>query len=141
MSINYKGFKIEKSQGIDFGHPTFKKYGKEYDIQEYIEAGREDTEIKVVLEKYGCLKPLEKDISGIYADFTEYNDLRTTLDKAKKANNMWAEMPVDIKNEFNNSIEEFIDRGQEWAKRKMEKMSKPAEQPVEKPIEQSKGDE
>lgn len=140
MSIKYKGFTIERSQGKDFGHPTFNKYGKEIDIQEYIEAGREDTEIKVVLEKYGCLKPLEKDIQGIYSDFTEYNDLRTTLDKAKKANEMWGEMPTDFKNKFNNSIEEFIDRGMEWAKSEIEKQQK-QEQITTGGADETKGEE
>lgn len=120
MSVKYKGFTIEKSKGTIFGKPTFVKYGKEYDIQEYIEAGREDTEIYPTLAKYGCLTPLERTPSEIYGDFREYNDLRSTIEKGRKIKDMWDQMPTDIKNEFNNDMNEFIDKGQEWAKKKVD---------------------
>lgn len=123
MSVKkYKGFTIDenKPKGQKFGHPTFIKYGKEIDIQEYIEEGRVDTEIYPCLEKYGCLKPLERTPSEIYGDFTEYNDLRGNLEKAKKIKDMWANIDTKIKNEFNNDMNEFIDRGMQWAKGQIE---------------------
>lgn len=120
MSVKYKGFIIPESKGSKFGKPTFKKFGKEIDIQEYIEAGRPDTEIYPCLEKYGCLKPLERTPSEIYADCTEYNDLRTTIEKGRKLKEIWANMPTKIKNQFNNDPNEFIDRGMEWAKNEMQ---------------------
>lgn len=121
MSVKYKGFIIEESKGSEFGKPKFKKYGKEIDIQEYIEAGRDDTEIYPCLEKYGCLKPLERTPSEIYADCTEYNDLRSTIEKGRKIKEIWANMPNHIKNKFNNDPNEFIDRGMDWAKSEMQK--------------------
>lgn len=139
MSVKYKGFTIEKSKGTEFGHPTFVKYGKEYDIQEYIEAGREDTEIYECLEKYGCLKPLERTPSEIYADCTEFNDLRSSIEKGRKLKESWDQLPAKIKNQFNNDMHEFADRGMEWAKTEMEKAKKPAEQPA--PSAEPKGDE
>ena len=130
MSVKeYKGFKIEESKGVDFGQPKFIKYGKEIDIQEYIDAGREDTEIYPTLLKYGCLKPLECDVQGIYGDFTELNDLRMCADREKKCNEMWDQLPIEIKNQFNNSKHEFVDRGMEWAQNQIKKeqeQSKPA---------------
>lgn len=134
MSVKYKGFSIEKSKGTEFGKPTFTKYGKEYDIQEYIEAGREDTEIYPCLAKYGCLKPMEISAEEIYGDFTEYNDLRSTIEKGRKLKNMWDSLPVDIKNQFNNDPNEYVDRGMEWAKSEMEKTkAEPAAEPTAEP--------
>lgn len=134
MSIKYNGFTIDEHPGTEFGRPKFKKYGKEIDIQEYIEANREDTEIYPCLEKYGCLKPLERTPSEIYGDFTEYNDLRGNLDKAIKSQEMWDQLPSTIKNEFNNDMHEFIDRGMEWAQRQIKTETEtPAEQPTEQP--------
>lgn len=121
MSVKYKGFTITEGQGSTFGKPKFKKFGKEIDIQEYIEAGRDDTEIYPCLEKYGCLKPLERTPSEIFADCTEYNDLRTTIEKGRKLKEIWANMPNHIKNKFNNDPNEFIDRGMDWAKKEMQK--------------------
>lgn len=127
MSVKYKGFIIPKSKGSKFGKPTFKKFGKEIDIQEYIEEGRTDTEIYPCLEKYGCLKPLERTPSEIYTDCTEYNDLRTTIEKGRKLKEIWANMPTKIKNQFNNDPNEFIDRGTEWAKKEKQKMEEAKE--------------
>lgn len=138
MSIKYKGFNIEKQKPTDFGRPTWVKYGKEEDIQDYIEAGRQDTEIYQVLRDYGCLKPLERTPSEIYADCTEYNDLRSTIEKGKKLRQNWDQLPTDIKNIFNNDMNEFADRGLEWAKAEMEKANK--QEPASAPIE-PKGDE
>lgn len=123
MSVKYKGFTLTENKGTEFGKPTFVKYGKEIDIQEYIEASREDTEIYPTLLKYGTLKPLQKSYEAIYGDFTEYNDFRTLNDKAIQANKMWDELPTDIKHEFNNDKNEFIDRGMEWAKNQIEKQT------------------
>lgn len=123
MSVKkYKGFNIaeDKPKGQSFGCPTFEKFGKTIDIQEYIEAGREDTEIYPCLEKYGCLKPLERTPSEIYGDFTQYNDLRGNMEKAKKIKEMWNNIDNKVKNEFNNDMNEFIDRGMSWAKSKVD---------------------
>lgn len=141
MSIKYKGFTIEKHEGTKFGKAVFVKYGKEYDIQEYIEAGRPDTEIYPTLQKYGCLTPLERTPSEIYGDFTEYNDLRSTIEKGRKIKDMWDQLPTDIKNKFNNDMHEFTDRGMEWAKSEIDKANKTkiVEQAVETPAE-SKGE-
>lgn len=120
VKMPFKAMEYRESAGTEFGKPTFVKFGKEIDIQEYIESNREDTEIYPTLEKYGTLKPLEKSYAELYGDFQEYNDLRTCMDKAIKSREMWDSMPQDFKHEFNNDINEFIDRGMEWASRKIE---------------------
>ena len=140
MSVKYKGFTIEKAKGTEFGHPTFIKYGKEYDIQEYIEASREDTEIIPCLEKYGCLKPMELNAQGLYGDFTKYNDLRSTMEKKIQIENMWNQLDTKVKNEFNNDMNEFIDRGMEWAERKVKEQSQPAAEPKTEPAAEPKGE-
>ena len=107
------------TKGQEFGEPTWIKYGKEEKVQDYIEANKTDTEIYECLEKYGCLKPLEMDYEGTYADFTNMLDLRGSLERMHKANEMWKQVPAEIKKEFNNDIHEFTDRGMEWVANKI----------------------
>lgn len=109
-----------KTKGEEFGDPTWVKYGKEERVQDYINANKTDTEIYECLEKYGCLKPLEMNYEGTYADFSEMLDLRGSLEKMNKANEMWRQVPAEIKKEFNNDIHEFTDRGMEWVAKKIE---------------------
>ena len=129
-----------KTEGQKFGKPTWIKYGKEEDIQSYIEANKTDTEIYECLEKYGCLKPLEMDWEGTYADFSEMNDLRSSLEKMNKANEMWKQIPADIKKNFNNDIHEFVDRGMEWAKKQIEIETKPQASESPAPATETKGE-
>lgn len=110
-----------KTKGEEFGDPTWVKYGKEERVQDYIEANKTDTEIYECLQKYGCLKPLEMNYEGVYGDFLEMLDLRGSLEKIKKADEMWKLVPADVKKEFNNDIHEFTDRGMEWIKNKIQK--------------------
>ena len=138
MSVKYKGFSIEKAKAKVFGKPTFEKNGKELDIQEYIESGREDTEIYPTLEKYGCLTRMERTAGEIYGDFTEYNDLRGNLEKAKKIKDMWNQMDTKVKNEFNNDMNEFVDRGMEWAKKKVQEETAKQEQMAQPTVEPTK---
>lgn len=119
-----------KTKGTEFGDPTWVKYGKEERVQDYIEANKTDTEIYECLEKYGCLKPLEMNYEGTYADFTEMNDLRSSLEKMKKANEMWAQVPADIKKQFNNDIHEFVDRGMEWVEGEIKKAQQSVSEPT-----------
>ena len=65
---------------------------------------------------------------GTYADFTEMNDLRSSLDKMHKANEMWAQIPAEVKKQFNNDIHEFVDRGMEWVQGEIQKAQQPAPQ-------------
>jgi len=109
-----------KTKGEEFGDPTWVKYGKEERVQDYINANKTDTEIYECLEKYGCLKPLEMNYEGTYADFSEMLDLRSSLEKMNKANEIWRQVPAEIKKEFNNDIHEFTDRGMEWVAKKIE---------------------
>ena len=119
-----------KTKGTEFGDPTWVKYGKEERVQDYIEANKTDTEIYECLEKYGCLKPLEMNYEGTYADFTEMNDLRSSLEKMHKANEMWAQIPAEVKKQFNNDIHEFVDRGMEWVKGEIQKAQQPVSEPA-----------
>lgn len=118
-----------QTKGQEFGEPTWVKYGKTEKVQDYIEANKTDTEIYECLEKYGCLKPLEMDYEGMYNDFSEMADLRGSLDKMHKANEMWKQVPAEIKKEFNNDMHEFTDKGMEWLSKKLQQETQPAPAP------------
>lgn len=129
-----------KTKGQEFGEPTWVKYGKEEKVQDYIEANKTDTEIYECLEKYGCLKPLEMDYEGRYDDFTAMNDLRSSLDKKIAAENMWKQIPAEIKKQFNNDMHEFVDRGAEWLKKEIAKTIAPVETPAQPTTNETKGE-
>lgn len=98
------------------------KAGKKIVWKEYIEAANEDVEPYKVFEKYGSIEKIKVDVETIHGDFTEYNDLRTNLDREIKAKQMWENLPYTVRKEFGNDINNFRDEGQEWINQKYKKL-------------------
>lgn len=98
------------------------KAGKTFKIYDAIQEANVDTDIYEVARKYGmvgaekeCAQTyLAKNYNQLEEEFQEVQDLRSVLDQSIKANNMWSDLPIEIKREFNNDVNEFRDRGQEW---------------------------
>jgi len=100
-------------KGLNTGRPKIKMKGKEIDIYDLIQAAREDTEIYPTLEKYGCIDKIMRNNEGIFADLTNIKDLRNSLEQMKAAEDMWLGLPLEVRAEYNHSIHEFLDEGQE----------------------------
>lgn len=120
--------------------------GETYNLYQHIQDAREDTEVIPTLEKYGMAKGLEKlkkydesRIQEYMGDFHELGNMRNLMDKAKKAEEMWWNMPSEVREEFGNSPREFIDKGHKWAETKynewLAKQPKQTEQPKESEVE------
>lgn len=123
-------FKFLENRGKSFGQDFDKdeifviKAGKKINCYEEIQNNREDTEIYPTLEKYGCLDRMQlsiQDATTLYADLTGQKfELRDMINQQKKADEMWENLPLDTRREFNHSKQEFLNKGANWLKNKID---------------------
>lgn len=123
----FKAMETKKTKGQKFGKPKLIKAGKEFDVHEWIQSGREDTEIYPTLEKYGCIDRMKLDAEGIFGDFTEMSDLRGTIEKMEKADEMWRNLPLETREHFQNNKALFIEGGMEYVKNIIKEKQKETE--------------
>lgn len=122
----YSG-KISPSQDFNHKKITFRKAGKDINIYDLTQAGREDTEIYPTLEKYGILPSVEtaaqflaNRAGGFYAEFEQMMDLRDFHEIRQRSNEMWQDLPQEIRDKFHNDKEEFMNEGLDWLKAQMQ---------------------
>lgn len=111
------------------------RFGKEVNLQQMIQDANVDCEVYEVIEKYGCLKPIETNMELIYGDLGEIQDLRDLKQKEIRAKQLWDNLPIDIRNEFGNNRFLFLQEGEQWLKNKIEQAQQVATQPAEQPAE------
>lgn len=116
-----------KQQTFDKEKINIVKAGKKINVYDFIQAGKEDTEIYPTLEKYGCLDRLKLDAEQTYGDIRAVKDLRNSLDQINAAKEIWINLPLETRREFNHSVKEFIEKGETWAKNKVEDLKKAEE--------------
>lgn len=78
-----------KSKGYDTANVTFKKYGKEWPVKEYVQAGKDNTSAKDIIQKAGGLQNLTQinqkfEGTGVILDMNE--DIFTINHKIKLGN-------------------------------------------------------
>lgn len=105
------------AQSFDKENITLTKAGKTFNVYDKIQEGREDTEIYPTLEKYGCIDRMMLDHQGIYDDFTKYGELRDIKEQQKLANQMFYDLPLEVRQKFNNDISVFMKDGQKFVKK------------------------
>lgn len=116
-----------KQQYFDKEKITLKKAGKEFNVYDFIQEGRTDTEIYPTLEKYGCIDRMMLDSKGTYDDFTKYGTLRDIKDQQKLAEQMFYNLPLETREHFNNNISTFMKEGENYLKQKISEESKKTE--------------
>lgn len=114
----------KKPEPQEFGNPKLIRAGQELDVREWIDAGREDTELYETLEKYGCIDRMIVDKEQVFGDLSEIMDLRSSIDQINKAEELWERLPLDFKKEFLNDKNEFIRNGMEILKKKIDTETK-----------------
>lgn len=115
------------SQTFDKEKIVLKKAGETINVYDYIQSNREDTELKPTLEKYGCIPTQNIDLNKTAGDFTQLNDMRTMLEQQKKAVEMWNGLPIDVRQSFNNNINDFVENGEKWVQNKIKEVQKQEE--------------
>lgn len=120
----YMNRMYKQTNGQDFGRPTLKMKGKEFDIYDWIQENREDTEIIPTLEKYGCLDRMEIDDNVLYGDMTELmkGGLRGIMEHEQEAQDLWDSLPWEYRAEFQNNKTLFIENGEKWLKDRIDKI-------------------
>ena len=118
--FKYMDWREKKAQKFDKSKITLTKAGKTFNVYDKIQEGREDTEIYPTLEKYGCIDRMMLNKEGVYADFQNFNDLRDLKDQQNMATNMFYNLPLETRKEFNNNINTFVKEGEKWLKNKIE---------------------
>lgn len=115
-----RGFK-RYNQDFNKEKITLKKAGKEFNVYDWIQENREDTEIIPTLKKYGCIPVQSQDTAAMYQDFTNASDLRGVLDKKIAAEQAFYNLPVEVRREFDHDIDKFMKKGEKYIKDKIEK--------------------
>ena len=134
-----RGNRKRMAQSFDKEKITFKRAFGEVNVYDFIQEGREDTEIYPTLEKYGSLEPMKLKVEHaeeMYKDFTQIQELggyRGVLDYQKKAKEMFYNLPSEIRKEFNNDINKFTKEGPEYLNKKIQEMKKLYEKTIETP--------
>lgn len=110
--MEFDKFKWRQRQQQHFDKETIvvEKCGKKINIYDMIQEAREDTEIYPTLEKYGCIDKMMLNREDVYADFTklqEMRDLRGIKDFDIQAKNMFYNLPLEVRKEFDNDINKF----------------------------------
>lgn len=124
-------------QSFDKDKIFIKRGGKMLNLYQMIQEGREDTEIEPTLKKYGCIEGhIAVDNNKILADFTEIEDFRGVNDKAIKAKEMFYDLPLDIRQQFNNNLNTFTKEGKNWVEKRIKEELKAKEQLNNQPQKQ-----
>lgn len=109
-----KGERVQ--QNFDKDNIYIKKAGKKLNVYKMIQAANEDLNIYDVIEKYGSLKKMEMDVTGIYGDYQRIMGLRDIIEANKQADVMWMSLPLDVRNKFKNNKQNFMQNGESYLK-------------------------
>lgn len=117
--------RIRHPQTFDLQKEGWIKNGKFENAYQFIQDNREDTEIYETLEKYGCVKVdkfTPEQEQSMYQDFTASSgDLRTRMDYVNTAEQLWNDLPLDVRKEFNYNKASFVENGEKWLKARIDK--------------------
>lgn len=131
MEFKNRTFRERAQQNFDPEKITFKKNGKEINVYDFIQEGREDTEIYPTLEKYGCIDKMMLNREDVYADYTELQkmrDLRGVKDFENQAKTMFYNLPTEVRKEFDNDINKFTKNADKYIDKLKAEDAKKAEE-------------
>ena len=128
------GEHLHPAQEFDHKKISFKRAGKDINIYDLIQASREDTEIYPTLEKYGMTPNVEtaaeffkNRAQGFFAEFDKTMNLRDFHELQQRAENMWKDLPREVREQFHNDREEFMTEGVEWWNKEVERAAQEVE--------------
>ena len=129
MNFEFLNWRERKAMTFDKDKIFVERQGKKINVNDWIQEGREDTEIYPTLEKYGCAPSIAaaKSVMGqseaqeMYGEIKKINGLRGAIEQAEAAKKMWENLPLDIRAEFGHNAKEFAAKGENWLKTKLEK--------------------
>lgn len=117
------------AQNFDKDKIMLTKAGKTFNVYDKIQEGRADTEIYPTLEKYGCIDRMMLDKQSVYADFQNFKGLREMKDQQIMAEQMFYNLPLEVRQKFNNDKSLFMKDGEKYIKELIDAEEK-AKQPI-----------
>lgn len=131
----------ENRKKTKFGNPKIIMGGKQQDLRRMINENAKDTKIYEQIDKYGLNPISEPTVEEAITDWTQLaGNLRDSIEKGMEAKRQWGKLPKEIRQNFNNDINEFMVNGPNWMKQQYENMIKKNQKVETKPIE-NKGNE
>lgn len=103
--------------------------GKDLIVDEWIQSGRDGTNIYEVMDKFNidAGKALSRmglgEIQAISDDVTKIGRLQDILMREKRAIEHWESLPLDIRQQFGNSRHEFAKNGSKWLQNKIKELT------------------
>lgn len=111
--INSKDFAQTFDQDV-----TFKRKGKEIKIKDFVQENAVGTDFYENLEKFGnketVLEFMNVNRAELVGDFTEAQSLVSLEERRNKTKEIWNRMPAEIRGQFDNKFQNFMDNGQEF---------------------------
>ena len=106
--------------------PKFRIGGKDVSIREVQNNAAVDTNIYEVIEKYrGDLKMSAEQLNQFHIELdetlSEIKSLPDAMQAIQKGEKAWKNMPLDLRNKFGNSINNFLKNGQTYLKDEIKK--------------------
>lgn len=106
-------------------HTKIKRRGEILDLQDYLNENNKDCTIYDVYKTYrGDMKltaeAMNKLTHKVSDELTQITDLRTAMEVLKATERSWKDLPLEVRKEFGNNINEFQRNGLKWANKKIE---------------------
>lgn len=140
MTFKTQWSQKKESKGIDLGEPTIEIKGAKIKVRDWINENNTDCEIYETLEKYGIInvrKMNDEELKAIASEIGNMN-LMEAMDRLKEGEKIWKDLPLEMRKEFNNDVEEFIKNGEKWVKEKITAREKAEEEFIKKSKEEKK---
>lgn len=76
-----------------------------------VQAGSEDTDVNVILRKYGIGRVIESNLAAIkaYGDVSELPDYHEAMNTVIRAQDAFMALSADVRNRFNNDPAQFLE--------------------------------
>ncbi len=115
--------KINRTQKT-FTAQKIRRAGKDIDLQEYTNENNKDCTIYDVYATYRGDKKLTVQALNtlthkVSDELMEIKDLPTAFEVMKYTERSWRELPMEVRKEFNNNVNNFQKNGLNWANNKI----------------------
>lgn len=125
-------FRKKITQNFDPDKITVTQAGVTFNCYDKIQEYKDDSEFYTVLEKYHCtpdeaMERLKSNATEIIGEMNFGKSYAEHLIELNKAKEMFDQLPVKIKQKFNNSIKEFAENGHEFIKNLINEQNKKQE--------------
>lgn len=119
--VAYKCYSSKHVQNFDKEKISLTRCGKTFNLYDFIQSNREDTEIYPTLEKYGCIDRMQVTAEGTYKDITNAMDLRGLYDQEVELKNIFESLPLEERRYFNHDFYNFKENGLKYYEEKAQK--------------------